>query len=75
MVTYVTGCQRLTPRRTYCKHLLNDATGNPFLDRISLRNSGGGAITFSAISLKVADKLGIYRKSKVFCMQNVVIEK
>ena len=27
----------------------------------------GGAITFSAISLK----LGIYRKSTVFCMQNI----
>ena len=26
MVTYVTGCQRLTPRRTECKHLFKDAT-------------------------------------------------
>ena len=54
MLTYVTGCQRLTPRRTHCKHLLKDAAWNPLLDRISLQNSPGGAITFSAISLKVA---------------------
>ena len=75
MVTYVTGCQRLTPRQTLCKHLLKDAALNLLLDRISLRNSRGGTITFSAISLKWPDKLGIHRKSAVFCMQNIVLGK
>ena len=27
-LTYVTGCHRLTPQRTECKHFLFDAAGN-----------------------------------------------
>ena len=41
-VTYVTGCQRLTPRSTECKHLLKDSAFNSLQDRICLQNSLGG---------------------------------
>ena len=50
----MTGCQRLTPRSTECKHLLKDAAWNFLRDRICLRNSlggGGGAGPFLARSL------------------------
>ena len=52
IVTYVTGCQRLTLWRTKYKHHLKDAACNSLEDGICLQSSpgGGGGIIFRVIS-------------------------
>ena len=47
MVTYVTGCYRVTPQRKQCIHLLFDATGIALEERICLQNSLWGATILS----------------------------
>ena len=39
MVTYITGCQRLTLRRTECKDLFKDAAWTSLHDRLRLQKS------------------------------------
>ena len=52
MVTYVTDCQRQTPKRTTYKHLLFYATWDALLRKdVSAKFPYGGAKTFSAFNL------------------------
>ena len=61
LVTYVTGCYRLTTRRIECKHLLFDASRIVFQDRTCLQNLlpwGGESKPLSASGLPFSSLSG-----------------